>query len=174
MRAALRVLELQAVARRGLRPFKHVAHTRCMSMLSREANVASDDYNRWLVVPPAVLTHLSVGGLYAWSVLNEPLSRTIGVVSAAPADWPLASVIPDFSTAVFAAGATGAFTGKIADRDGPRKSIFTAGALWGGGLMLAGAAVELHSLPLLYAGYGVIGGAGIGFACEWEFAQNHA
>lgn len=135
--------------------------------LSREASEAPESYNRWLMVPPAVATHLCIGGLYAWSVLNEPLTRSLGVVTSSSGDWALASVIPVFSTAVCAAGAAGALTGKWADREGSRKSVFVAGTLWGGGTMLAGLGVEIQSLPLLYAGYGIVGGTGIGFACSF-------
>ena len=138
------------------------------SFLSRESSVASENFNRWMMVPPAVLTHLSIGGLYAWSVLNEPLSRTLGVVSQASGDWALSSVIPVFSAAVCAAGATGALSGKWADAEGPRKSVFLAGTLWGGGMMMAGLGVETHHLGLLYGGYGLLGGIGIGFACKFS------
>ena len=37
-----------------------------------------------------------------------------------------------------------------------------AAALWGGGHIVAGVGVGMHSLPLLIAGYGVLGGCGLG------------
>ena len=141
------------------------------SFLSKEASEAPETYNRWFMVPPAVLTHLCIGGLYSWSILNEPISRTLGVVSASSGDWALSSVIPVFSTAVCAAGATGALSGKWADKEGPRKSVFVAGSLWGGSLMLAGLGVETHNLAMLYGGYGLIGGVGIGFACGFHMSK---
>jgi hypothetical protein len=134
--------------------------------LSKDASIANQDFNRWLMIPPAITTHLCIGGLYAWSVLNEPLARTIGVVASSNQDWVLSSIVPVFSTAVGFAGATGAFSGKYADLEGPRKSIFLAGVFWGGGMIIGGLGVHFHQLPLLYLGYGVFGGIGIGFACK--------
>ena len=148
----------------------NLVHSRTLSgsnnPLAKAASVAALDFNRWRVVPFAVTTHLCIGGLYAWSVLNEPLTRTLGVVSNANGDWVLSSVVPVFSTAVCAAGVTAALSGKWADRVGPRQSIFLAGTLWGGGMMLGGLGVHLQQLGLVYLGYGVLGGIGIGFACK--------
>ena len=33
---------------------------------------------------------------------------------------------------------------------------------WGGGLLVASAGIYAHSLPMLYLGYGVLGGVGLG------------
>jgi len=41
--------------------------------------------------------------------------------------------------------------------------VATAAALaWGGGLLVTGLGTEVHSLPALYFGYGVLGGIGWG------------
>jgi MFS family permease len=135
-----------------------------LSILSKTAATAPREFNRWRVVPPAVITHVSIGGLYAWSMLNEPISRALGVVSSIPQDWGLSSIVPVFSTAVFFAGATAAASGAWSDKMGPRPSIFLSGLFWGGGLALGGLGVNLHQLGLVYLGYGVLGGTGIGFA----------
>lgn len=47
---------------------------------------------------------------------------------------------------------------------GPRASIAFAGFLFGGGLMVGSLGIYLHSLPILYLGYGVMAGCGIGTA----------
>ena len=39
---------------------------------------------------------------------------------------------------------------------------FTAGVLWSSGLLLSSLGVYTHTLPLLYIGYGALGGAGWG------------
>lgn len=76
----------------------------------------------------------------------------------------LSTVVPVFSTAVGFAGLVAALSGAWSDREGPRKSVALAGVLWGGGLALGGLGVMTNQLPLVYFGYGVVGGTGIGFA----------
>eukprot|EP01042_Synura_sphagnicola_P007443 gene7443-9534_t len=43
-------------------------------------------------------------------------------------------------------------------------SMALASVAFGGGLMLGSLGIHLHSLPLLYLGYGVLGGIGVGLS----------
>ena len=43
---------------------------------------------------------------------------------------------------------------------GPRASMAAASVAFGGGIMIGAAGIQLHSIPLLYAGYGILGGLG--------------
>ena len=45
---------------------------------------------------------------------------------------------------------------------GPRFVGVTAACLWGSGFILGGVGIHLHQLWLLYLGYGVLGGCGLG------------
>lgn len=45
---------------------------------------------------------------------------------------------------------------------GPRLAMSTAGCLFGTGWVLGSFGVYFHCLPLLYGGFGVLGGMGIG------------
>jgi hypothetical protein len=47
---------------------------------------------------------------------------------------------------------------------GPKASMTAAGLFFGGGMIVGSAGLYLHSLPLLYLGYGVLSGCGIGIA----------
>ena len=47
---------------------------------------------------------------------------------------------------------------------GPRISGVTGSLLFGGGMMLGGLGVHVHSLPLMYLGYGIVAGCGCGLA----------
>ena len=45
---------------------------------------------------------------------------------------------------------------------GPRASMALAGLMYGGGMLIGSAGIYLHSLTMLYLGYGVMGGCGVG------------
>ena len=135
---------------------------RLRRFFSRDAIVAGPNYNRYLSVPASFAVQLSVGSVYAWSVFNAPLMREFGVVAAAERDWDLGQVIPIFSACALTLGITTATLGPWAERAGPRTVAMAAAVAWGGGLMLTGVGADMHSLPLLYLGYGVMGGMGWG------------
>ena len=105
---------------------------------------------------------LSIGSVYAWSIFNEPLTRAMGVVAAAAEDWALGDVVPIFSTCATTLGVCTFFLGKWAERVGPRKVAATAALAWSSGLLITALGCYTHTLPLLYLGYGVLGGAGWG------------
>ena len=121
------------------------------------------DYNRWLAMPPVLAITGSIGSLYAWSIFNGPLTRDIGVVAASSADWGLGEVVPIFSTTAVVFGCSVWGLGQYIERSGPRQCGAISAACWGGGLALAGLGAQMHSLPLVYAGYGVLGGLGFAF-----------
>lgn len=132
--------------------------------LHEEKSVASPGYNRWLMVPPAVATHICLGSVYTWSIMNGPLTKEVGVIASASDDWALQSVVPVFSAALGFQGIAAAIVGKWQEKVGPRLSGVVGSLLFGGGVMLGGAGILSHSLPLLYLGYGVCGGLGLGLA----------
>eukprot|EP00591_Stephanopyxis_turris_P002155 CAMPEP_0195530084 /NCGR_PEP_ID=MMETSP0794_2-20130614/32846_1 /TAXON_ID=515487 /ORGANISM="Stephanopyxis turris, Strain CCMP 815" /LENGTH=547 /DNA_ID=CAMNT_0040661505 /DNA_START=461 /DNA_END=2104 /DNA_ORIENTATION=+ len=90
------------------------------------------------------------------------LTTVHGVVSSSPSDWTLGEVLPVFSVSAVTLGICTSALGKWVERVGPRKSGVVGSCCWGGALMLTGLGVELHSLALVYAGYGLLGGVGWG------------
>jgi MFS family permease len=48
------------------------------------------------------------------------------------------------------------------EKAGPRKAMFSSAICFGSGFFLAAAGTLAHSLPLIYLGYGVVGGVGLG------------
>ena len=70
--------------------------------------------------------------------------------------------MPIFSFCAVSLGVCTATLGPWAERSGPRKVATAAAFAWGGGLALSGLGCELNQIGLLYAGYGVLGGAGWG------------
>lgn len=111
--------------------------------------------NRWLNGAfPAVGIHISIGAVYAWSVFTGPVMDALGA-SLQEAQWA-------FSIAIFFLGMSAAFLGEFVEKIGPRKSGIICGICYGAGMVGAGFAVSVQSLPLLYLFYGAIGGVGLG------------
>ena len=129
---------------------------------SRQRITAGDGFNRWMAPPAALSVHLCIGQVYAFSVFNEPLSRAIGISKAAPEDWPLTTLGWIFSLAILFLGLSAAFGGKWLEKVGPRLTMFTAACCFGGGFLVAAQGVFLHEIWLIYLGYGVLGGIGLG------------
>lgn len=136
--------------------------TGALAFLRKENIVAPDGYNRWRVPPASIAIHLCIGSVYAWSVFNTPLTRDLGVVASSANDWSLSSVVWIFSVAIVCLGLAAAFAGKWFEKVGPRFVGVVAAFLWGGGFIVGSIGISTHQLWLLYLGYGVLGGFGLG------------
>jgi MFS family permease len=132
------------------------------SFFSKDRIVAPSGFNRWKVPPASIAIHLCIGSVYAWSIFNPALVKVRGVVTSAADDWTLKQVVWIFTVAIVSLGLTAAFAGKWLERVGPRTVGMVAAVCWGGGLVIGGLGITLHQLWLLYLGYGVIGGCGLG------------
>lgn len=131
-------------------------------LLSKERIVAEPGFNRWKVPPASVAIHLCIGSVYAWSIYNPPLTHLFGVAAPAADDWSLQDVTWIFSVAIVFLGLSAAFAGRWLERVGPRMVGTVAAFCWGGGYLLGSVGILTHQLWLLYLGYGVIGGCGLG------------
>jgi len=129
---------------------------------SKERIVAGPGFNRWLVPPAALAVHLCIGQAYAFSVFNGPLTKVIGITSSAPEDWKLTTLGWIFSLAIVFLGLSAAFGGKWLEKVGPRATMFVAACCFGGGFLVSALGVSMHQIWLVYLGYGVIGGIGLG------------
>jgi MFS family permease len=132
------------------------------NLFSKQRITAAPGFNRWLVPPASVAIHLCIGSVYAWSIYNPPLTRALGVVAPAADDWSLASVTWIFSVAIVCLGLSAAFAGRWLEQVGPRMVGTVAAFCWGGGYLIGSAGILAHQLWLVYLGYGVIGGCGLG------------
>jgi MFS family permease len=131
-------------------------------LLDRERIIAPPDYNRWRVPLASVAIHLCIGSVYAWSIYNPPLTKVFGVVSSAADDWTLSQVVWIFTVAIVSLGLSAAVAGRWLEKVGPRRVGTVAACCWGGGYIVGAAGIYLHQLWLIYLGYGVIGGCGLG------------
>ncbi|MBH43825.1 MAG: MFS transporter [Rickettsiales bacterium] len=152
--------------------------------LHKKNIVAKKGFNRWFVPPASIAIHLCIGSVYAWSMFNPALIKVLGVVSSSGDDWTLSQVVWIFSVAIVSLGLAAAYAGKWLEEVGPRMVGFFAACCWGGGFLIGAFGIYLQelgvhiniSLPfisseeirlqiglyLLYLGYGVLGGIGLG------------
>ena len=100
--------------------------------------------------------------MYAWSIFNPALVRQIGVEASAADDWTLRQVVWVFTVAIVFLGLAAAFAGRWLEKAGPRRVGIVSACCWGGGLVVGAVGIAVHELWLLYLGYGVIGGCGLG------------
>ena len=122
--------------------------------LEKKNTVARPGYSKWLIPPAALCVHLSIGQVYAFSVFKASLVQRFESSQTAVA-WI-------FSIAIVMLGLSAAVLGTWVERNGPRKAMVAAGLCWSTGFLVGSLGIAIGSLPLLYLGYGVIGGIGLG------------
>jgi MFS family permease len=124
------------------------------SFLARERIIAPPGFNRWLIPPAALAVHLCIGQVYATSVYKTALVQHF--------DTSLTAIGIIFSIAIVMLGLSAAAFGTWVDRYGPRAAMFTAACFWSTGFLVGALGIATGQLWLLYLGYGVIGGIGLG------------
>src|SRR5690348_10258965 len=133
-----------------------------MSFFDKSRTVAPPGYSRWLIPPAALCVHLCIGQAYAFSVFNLPMTKLIGISKSAPGDWTLAELGWIFSLGIVFLGVSAAVFGRWVEEGGPRRAMFAAALCFSGGFLISAFGVWVHQLWLIYIGYGVIGGTGLG------------
>ncbi|MCO1617772.1 MULTISPECIES: OFA family MFS transporter [Micromonospora] len=125
-----------------------------LSALDRRHTVAPPGYSRWLIPPAALAIHLCIGQVYATSVYKNSLiahfdtgQTAIGVI---------------FSIAIVMLGLSAAVAGTWVEANGPRKAMFVSACFWAAGFLVGALGIATGQLWLLYLGYGVLGGIGLG------------
>ncbi|HPK04265.1 MAG TPA: MFS transporter [Bacteroidales bacterium] len=109
---------------------------------------------RWVIAIMGSFAHLSIGTVYAWSFFQNPISQSYG--------WSNSMTAWAFSLAIFVLGVTAAWGGKNLNCFGPRKMAVTGSFLYAFGYIISYFAFKTQSLALLYLGFGIIGGMGLG------------
>lgn len=110
--------------------------------------------NKWTrAAIPAILLHICIGSVYSFSLFAKPISDYIG--------YSQSKVQFAFSLAIFFLGMSAAFGGAFVEKDINRSSLLST-LCFCGGLLITALAVHLKSLWLLYIGYGVVLGVGLG------------
>jgi OFA family oxalate/formate antiporter-like MFS transporter len=109
---------------------------------------------RWVVAIMGTLLQLCLGTVYAWSYWQNPIMKANG--------WTNTQAAWAFSLAIFFLGLGAAWGGMNLAKKGPRMLAMTGGLLFGIGYLIGAYALSINSIALLYIGYGVIGGFGLG------------
>ena len=91
--------------------------------------------NRWLIALAAVGIHISIGSVYAWSVLTRPIMNEMGF-SLSDTTWT-------FSLAILFLGMSAGLLGSRVEKMGPKKSGLIAMLFFGTGMF--GTAVSVSA-----------------------------
>ena len=125
-----------------------------LSSLDRRHTVAPAGFSRWLIPPAALSVHLCIGQAYATSVYKNSL------IAHFHASQTAIGLI--FSIAIVMLGLSAAVGGTWVEANGPRKAMFVSACFWGAGFLVGALGIGLTQLWLVYLGYGVLGGIGLG------------
>lgn len=102
----------------------------------------------------AVLLHLAIGSVYAWSVVVNPIVDLTG--------WSIMSMIIVFGVTVFCLGITASLFGNKVKSAHPGKICALVFILYLSGMALSSVAIHYRMFSLLILGYGFLLGIGTG------------
>ncbi|QDR83041.1 L-lactate MFS transporter [Sporomusa termitida] len=111
--------------------------------------------NRWLIALAGIVMQICLGTVYGWSVFTKPLM--------AAHNWSNADVTLTFTIAIGFLALSSAAGGYILDTKGARIVATIGGVLFGLGTLITGFGDQIGSLTVIYLGYGLICGLGLGF-----------
>ena len=111
--------------------------------------------NRWLVALAGILMQVCLGTVYGWSVFTKPLM--------AAHNWTNSDVTLTFTIAIGCLAISSVIGGYILDTKGARIVATMGGALFGLGTLITGFGDQIGSLMVIYLGYGLVCGLGLGF-----------
>ena len=118
----------------------------------------NEPFNRWFIPLAALLIHICIGSVYAWSTFNKPINT---ILHAGADSWMKAPYIT-FSTALILLGLSAAFCGPWVERNGPRKTALFSAAFFFSGLVIGAFGLSRASAPLVFMGMGLVCGIGCG------------
>lgn len=111
---------------------------------------------RWKVIVGALIVQVVLGTVYGFSVFVTPLQEEFGW-DRATTQWAFSLALATFAAVMIPAGL-------LQDRIGPRRVASLGGVLLGASFLLGALLISGDRPWALFLTYGLIGGAGIGFA----------
>lgn len=112
---------------------------------------------RWTIPLGAVLVHLGIGSVYAWSTLNRPILAAMPTLP-----WWASPPYTTFTSALVLLGLSAATWGPWVERRGARGAGRLAAVCFALGLLVGGAGLVWRQPLLLFLGMGILCGIGCG------------
>ena len=135
----------------------HGIKTAAFSVEDSRSPMSDATPNRWRIPIGAVLVHICIGSVYAWSTFNRPIQALFP-----DQPWWFSPPYTTFTTALVLLGLSAAFGGPWVERRGPRVAATAAALFFGTGLLIGGVGLAMRQPVLVFLGMGVIGGIGCG------------
>src|SRR6202167_1300399 len=120
---------------------------------SKPSSVSS----RWLIPLGAVLVHICIGSVYAWSNFNRPIDA---LFPNAPSS--LRTPYIAFEPCIVLLGLSAAFGGPWVERRGPRVAAIASAIFFGAGLLIGGVGLAIKQPLVVFVGMGLVAGIGCG------------
>ncbi|KAJ3008998.1 UNVERIFIED_CONTAM: hypothetical protein HDU68_002876 [Siphonaria sp. JEL0065] len=143
--------------------YRDTVYVRSDAQLEREKWLISNavPFNRWTLPIAAFFIQICCGSLYAWSGFNAPIEAAIYGMNNG-VDRGIASITFYIAVAFF--GCTAAALGPWMERKGPFLGCMLGTVMFFLGNLLSALGVQVNQIALVYIGYGILGGSGLGIA----------
>ncbi|WP_396223999.1 OFA family MFS transporter [Gemmatimonas sp.] len=112
---------------------------------------------RWTIPLGAVLVHLGIGSVYAWSTLNRPIAAAMPSLP-----WWASPPYTTFTSALVLLGLSAATWGPWVERRGARIAARLAALCFASGLAVGAVGLHWQQPLLLFLGLGILCGMGCG------------
>ncbi|KAG0374793.1 hypothetical protein BGX24_009922, partial [Mortierella sp. AD032] len=123
--------------------------------IQKDRTIMGKPFKRWYIAPAAMVFQAICGSVYAWSVFNLPIDNAIY-----GSDQKVAPIT--FYINIGCLGLAASLLGPWLERNGPKKAGIIGGTLFCVGHWVAALGIFLKSMALVFFGYGVVSGLGLG------------
>ena len=134
-----------------------------LPFLDRSHTIAKPGFSRWMVPPAALCIHLCIGQAYAFSVFNLPMTKLIGITPIGAGRLEYCPSSAGSSPSPSSCSAPPPPSSAAGSRKAVRaRPCSLSGLCWAVGFFISAIGIYVHNLWIVYLGYGVFGGIGLG------------
>ncbi|RKP26861.1 oxalate/formate antiporter [Syncephalis pseudoplumigaleata] len=131
---------------------------RTESEIENDRRILCFAFQRWMLLPAAFLVQFALGSIHAWSVFNQPIDKHIF-------NDPHRNRAPNaYLILIIFNGASACIMGPWLERHGPRSALAIGASLFAFGHLVTALAIHVRQISLVYIGYGVLTGSGLGLS----------